>query len=311
MIYLVTGGSGFIGSHIVEYLLSKGHWVRVIDNLSSGNKKNLKKVSNSNHLEIIEGDIRNIEIVKKLVRGVDGIFHQAALVSVPLSIKQPQACFQNNAQGSFNIFEAARQENVKRIVYASSAAIYGKNTRLPLKETEPYAPLSPYALDKVYMEQLAKLYWHTYDVASVGLRYFNVYGERQNPDSPYSGVISIFVERLVKNKNIVIYGDGEQTRDFINIEDVVSANILSMNACDNGAEVFNVGTGQGASLNKIVTMLQQILGTNSIHQYSLPREGDIQHSVADNTKLKSTLNWKPETSLEYGLRSLLRSIQIN
>jgi len=305
MFYLVTGGAGFIGSHIVEYLLNQGHKVRVLDNFSTGHRKNFEGLPNQHHLEVFEGNIREIGIVKDSAKGVNGIFHQAALVSVPLSVKQPQASFQNNAQGSFNVFEAARQENVKRVVYASSAAIYGKNTNLPLKETAPYAPLSPYALDKVYLEQLAKLYWQSYGIASVGLRYFNVYGARQNPNSPYSGVISIFVDRLVKNKNIVIYGDGEQSRDFINIKDVVSANILSMNAADKGADVFNVGTGMATSINQLFIMLQQMLESQSIQEYRLPREGDIQYSLTDNTKLKTTLNWKPENQLESGLRSLL------
>jgi len=304
MRYLVTGGAGFIGSHIVEYLLEQGHQVRVLDNLSSGFRENLDGFPNQQYLKFIEGDIRTFEIVKKCAENIDGIFHQAALVSVPLSIKQPQASFENNAQGSFNVFEAARQENIKHIVYASSAAIYGKNTCLPLKETEPYAPLSPYALDKIYLEQLAKLYWQSYGIVSVGLRYFNVYGLRQNPDSPYSGVISIFVDRLLKNKPIVIYGDGEQTRDFINIKDVVSANVLSMNTVQQGAEVFNVGTGQATSLKKLLLILQNILENDSIPQYGLAREGDIRHSLANNIKLKSTLNWKPETTLKYGLVTL-------
>ena len=186
-------------------------------------------------------------------------------------------------------------------MYASSAAIYGKNPTLPLKETEPYAPLSPYALDKMYMEQLAKLYWH-YGIVSVGLRYFNVYGVRQNPDSPYSGVISIFVDRLLKNKPIVIYGDGEQTRDFINIKDVVSANILSMNTVQQGVEFFNVGTGQATSLNKLLKILQQLLGKDAKCQYKSARNGDIRHSLADNIKLKTSLNWEPEIQLNSGLK---------
>lgn len=310
MLYLVTGGAGFIGSHIVEYLLSQEHRVRVLDNFSSGSRKKLKGLPNQHHLEVIEGDIREIEIVKKSVRGVDGIFHQAALVSVPLSVKEPLASFQNNIQGSFNVFEAARQENVRRIVYASSAAVYGKNSNLPLKETEPYAPLNPYALDKVYQEQLAQVYWRRYGLVSVGLRYFNVYGTRQNPHSPYSGVISIFVERLAHNQNVIIYGEGKQSRDFINIKDVVFANILSMNATTDrgGAEIFNVGTGIATSINQLLVMLQQLLKNQSTQQYALAREGDILHSLADNTKIKSTLNWQSEIKLKFGLHSLIAQI---
>jgi len=304
-IVLVSGGAGFIGSHIVEYLLVRGNVVRVLDNFSTGKKENLSHLPGQERLEVIEGDISNFSTVLTAMENVQYVFHEAALVSVPLSIQQPQTSFNCNTVGTFNVFEAARCKNIRRLVFASSASIYGINNVLPLKESEPYVPMSPYALDKVYAEQLAKLYYQLYGLSSVALRYFNVYGPRQDPKSPYSGVLSIFADRLSKKEQPYIYGDGEQTRDFIYVKDVVNANIRVMEMKGKGAFVFNVGTGKSISINQLIEKLQCLFETYLNPQYLSVREGDIRHSCADISCLREWLSWQPEWGIEEGLKAYL------
>lgn len=299
---LVTGGAGFIGSHLVEYLLERGESVRVLDNFSSGREKNLQYLPKQLHLEVIKGDISDFHTVLAAMQGIKYVFHQAGLVSVPLSIQQPQTSFRHNTIGTFNIFEAARLSGVLRIIFASSAAVYGENNDLPLKEETACLPLSPYALEKHYAEQLANLYYRIYGLSSVGLRYFNVYGPRQSPQSSYSGVISILVNRLLNRKRPSIYGDGEQTRDFIYVKDVVSANIHSLEVCGEGAYVFNVGSGKSISIKQLFKLLQRILKTNIRPRYLPPREGDIHHSCADITQISQLLGWQPQWEIEAALR---------
>lgn len=301
---LVTGGAGFIGSHLVEELLKRNFFVKILDNFSTGKLENLAHLDQSN-IQIIKGDVSRFEEVFEAAQHVEAIFHEAALVSVPLSIQHPQLSFQINSLGSFNVFETARRLNISKVIYATSAAVYGTNQNLPLKETESCEPLSPYALEKYHTEQLARLYFHLYGISSVGLRYFNVYGERQDPTSPYSGVISIFVDKLIKNHNITIFGDGEQTRDFIYVKDVIQANLLALQSLEKSAHIFNVGTQSSISINQLLSILQTQLKTAIIPTYQPSRAGDIRHSCANNTKLKEILGWNPQFSIEQGLAHYL------
>lgn len=303
--YLVTGGAGFIGSHLVEYLLNNKYNVRVIDNFSSGKIDNLKSVEDNASLEIINGDISNYSEVNDAMEGIEGIFHQAALVSVEKSIHEPSKSFVNNAQGTFNIFEAARKNNIKRIVFASSAAIYGDNNNLPVKECSEYQPLSPYALDKVYAEKLANLYYSLYGLESVALRYFNVYGPRQDHSSPYSGVISIFISNLLCGETPTIYGDGKQTRDFVYVKDVVEANIKAMDMRNSDAHCFNIGTEHGSTILELIDMISSLIERQSNLDFSENRKGDIRHSVASIDKAMDMLNWKPKYDLYQGLKNIL------
>lgn len=298
---LITGGAGFIGSHLAAALLHRGVAVRVLDDFSSGSPANLHGLA----VEVIRGDVADLEMVKTAVSGCDVIFHQAALVSVPQSITEPVRNHNSNVSGTFNVFEAARQAGVPRIVYASSAAVYGNLPGLPKREDSPVQPLTPYAAAKYGSELLAAVYAANYGMTCVGLRYMNVFGPRQDPSSPYSGVLSIFCRRVLEGAPLTVHGDGEQTRDFIYVDDVVQANLL---AAETGAErlgetaVFNVGRGQQTSLNQIIALLGQIVGRTIDVQHQAPRQGDIKHSVANIDLARAKLNFDPQTSLLTGLR---------
>jgi UDP-glucose 4-epimerase len=302
MKFLVTGGGGFIGSHIVEQLLRENHQARVLDNFTTGKRENLDPNVN---LEIMEGDIRDAGTVAAAVSGVDGVFHEAALVSVPKSVEQPDLSFDINARGTFNVFEAARKAGVRRIVYASSAAVYGDNETLPLMETFTPIPLSPYGLDKLYTEQLGALYQSLYGQEMFALRYFNVFGPRQDPLSPYSGVISIFVDRLKAGKPVTIFGDGEQTRDFVYVGDVVQANLKAMFADYPGFRIFNVGSGHQTTLNELFSQLKELTGGSVTATYAAPRAGDIRHSLSDISRIQTELGYQPAYTLAAGLKLLL------
>ncbi len=299
---LVTGGAGFIGSHLVKRLLELNYHVKVVDNFSTGKIENLNVVLHHPNLQIIQGNICNAETVLKASEGVNFILHQAALVSVPASIKEPQASFQNNTVGTFNVFEAARIHRVERVVFASSAAVYKDTNNIPLHEKMLLSPVSPYALDKLYAEQLAKLYADIYAVPSIGLRYFNVYGERQNPKSSYSGVISIFIDNLKSRKPITIFGDGQQTRDFVYVKNVVDANILALLSQQESFNMYNVASGKSTSILQLIAILQKVSNISFINQlYSNLRQGEIYHSQADISLIKQELGWTPRWSLEQGL----------
>ena len=286
---LVTGGAGFIGSHIADFFTERRDEVTVLDNLSSGKIENIPNSAN-----FIEGDITNPDDIEKAI-DVDYVFHLAAMVSVPLSFKKPKKCFKTNIGGTTNILEAASKKEVKKVIFSSSAAIYGDNQNIPLKETEPYLPMSPYAESKVKGEQICQ----EYELETCVLRYFNVYGQRQDPKSPYSGVISIFSDRAKEDKDLIIFGDGKQTRDFIHVSDVVRANVLAMDL----EGTFNVATGKEISLNKLAEAIIEVAGSESDIAYTEPREGDITHSVADISKI-SEEGFKPKTSLKKGLKTL-------
>jgi nucleoside-diphosphate-sugar epimerase len=307
--FLVTGGAGFIGSHIVEELLRRQHQIRVLDNFSTGKRENLSFAANSQTLEIVDGDIRDPGVVARAVAGTEGIFHEAALVSVPAAVEQPRLSFEINARGSFNVFEAARDARVRRVVYASSAAVYGDNAQLPLAESVLPRPLSPYGLDKLYTEYLGALYQSLYGLETFALRYFNVFGPRQDPRSPYSGVISIFVDLLRAHRTPTIFGDGNQTRDFVYVGDVAEANLRAMFADYRGFRVFNVATGRQTSLIHLLSQLQQLTGTSIAPRFEEARKGDIRHSLADISLIERELGYIPSRTLSEGLSLLLDSVR--
>jgi nucleoside-diphosphate-sugar epimerase len=304
---LVTGGAGFIGSHIVDRLLKEGFKVRVLDNLSTGEKKNLAQHKNKKTFQFIEGDIRNLELVKRAVRGVDAVIHEAALVSVTRSVENPLLSNEINVTGTLNLLKASADAHVKRFVLASSCAVYGDTETLPNHEKLAPKPLSPYAVDKLAAENYAKVFYDVYGLETVSLRYFNVYGPRQKY-GPYSGVISIFINCLLENKFPTIYGGGEQTRDFVNVEDVVEANMLALARREAVGEVFNISTGEPITINKITETLQKIMGKSLLKPvHAEPRPGDIKHSYGDITKARRNLGYKPKVQLEKGLSELVKS----
>lgn len=301
---LVTGGAGFIGSHLTAALVDGGAQVRVLDNLSSGSRRNLAGVP----VTFIEGDVADFDAVRPAVSGCDLVFHHAALVSAPLSLEEPALNHRSNVTGTFNLFEAARQAGVQRIVYASSAAVYGNLPKLPKHEDDELAPITPYAAAKRMNEVLAATYRAAYGLESVGLRYMNVFGPRQDPSSPYSGVLSIFCRAAVNGDGCTIYGDGRQSRDFVYVDDVVAVNLLAAKVPASrlpAAAIFNVGRGQQTNLNQIVAMLGEIVKRPLPVVYQDERPGDIKHSVADIGRAKDALGFRPQTTVLAGLRATL------
>lgn len=295
---LVTGGAGFIGSHLVDALLRQGARVTVVDNLTTGKRGNLKDAAAA---LLHEGDIRDADLLKRLMQGVDVVFHQAAVVSVPLSVAQPLDSAAVNEMGTLTVLETARQAGCRRVVLASSSAVYGDDPRLPKRETMPPRPLSPYAVQKMTGEYYAGLYHTLYGLETVGLRYFNVFGPRQDPSSPYSGVISIFMERAADGRAPVIYGDGEQTRDFVFVQDVVAANLRAATAPAAAGGVFNIGTGRTITVNALWQQVADLAGVGLAPDYDAPREGDIRHSVAAIDAARESLGFSPVVSFADGL----------
>ena len=301
---LITGGCGFIGSHLAETLVAEGVDVRVLDNFSSGKPENLKGFGSG--IEVVRGDIRDPIALRDAVKGVSHIFHEAALVSVAVSVEQPDENDAINIRGTLNVLQAAREANVKRVVLASSAAVYGNNPELPKRETMLPEPESPYALGKLAGEYYLKLFSRLYGVETVSLRYFNVFGPRQDGKSMYSGVISRFADDIRQGRAPTIFGDGGQTRDFVFVKDVVQANLLAMRTPSVGkGEIFNVATGRQISLLQLWETLKKITGSTLAPQFREARAGDIRHSVADISKIKRSLGYEPKYSLEEGLRVLL------
>ncbi len=302
---LVTGGAGFIGSHLVERLLAEGHTVRVLDDFSTGRRENLAFATPGAALEVVTGDIRDARVMADAVAGMDGVFHEAALVSIPRSVEAPELSSDINALGTVRVFDAARRAGVRRIVFASSAAVYGDTATVPVGEQAPTVPVSPYGLDKLYAEQAAALQHALHGLAAVPLRYFNVFGPRQDPASPYSGVISIFVARLLAGAPITIFGDGEQTRDFVYVADVVEANMLAMFQSYGGPSPLNVGGGGRTTLNALAATLGEILGVTPAITHASPRAGDIRHSGADITAIRAALGYAPRWTIRAGLDALV------
>lgn len=300
--YLVTGGAGFIGSHLSEALIRRGHRVRVVDSLVTGKRKNLDQVAG---VEFIEGDLAELDVARRAVDGVKYVLHQAAIPSVPRSVKDPLTSHRANVTASLNVLVAARDARVTRLVYAGSSSAYGDTPTLPKREDMPPQPLSPYALQKLVAEQYCQMFTQLYGFETVTIRYFNVFGPRQDPGSPYSGVISLFSTALLEGRQPIIYGDGEQTRDFTYVANVVDGVLRACEAPHAAGEVINVATGGRISLNELLRVMNRITGRSlqAIHQP--PREGDVRDSQADISKAATLLGYKPIVGLEEGLTHTL------
>jgi UDP-glucose 4-epimerase len=296
---LVTGGAGFIGSHLVDGLLMQGCQVAVVDNLSTGRLSNLSHITD--HITFYKADIRDRETLEKAAKHCDIIFHHAAVVSVPQTVDNPVDSAMVNDMGTLFVLEAARKNNVKRVVLASSSAVYGDDPVLPKHENMNPKPQSPYAVQKLSGEFYARLYFDLYHVETVSLRYFNVYGPRQDPSSPYSGVISIFMARACSKEPPVIYGDGTQYRDFVFVKDVVRFNLLAADADKANGKIFNVGTGKFIRINRLWELISQLSGQNIKPEYKPQRAGDIMESVADIDYAGKVLGFEPDYSFEKGL----------
>jgi len=297
--YLVTGGAGFIGSHITEELVRRGHQVRVADNLSTGKRSNLDHVSG---VEFLEGDLADLDVAHRAVRGCDYVLHQAAIPSVPRSVKDPIGSNRANVDATVTVLVASRDAGVKRLVFAGSSSAYGNTPTLPKREDMPSSPLSPYALQKVVGEQYLQLFTRLYGLETVSIRYFNVFGPRQDPSSPYSGVISVFASALIENRAPKIYGDGEQTRDFTYVANVVDGVLRACEAPGASGEIINVATGGRISLNELFRTMRDLVGGSVEPIYEPERAGDVRDSQADITKARTILNYEPIVSFEEGLR---------
>lgn len=305
MNHLVTGGAGFIGSHISRALLELGHSVRVFDNFSSGRRENLAGLD----VEIVEGDLRDADAVAKAVKGAGIIFHEAAFVSVPESMEKPQECFDVNVTGTSILFEAVRKVGVKRAVFATSAAVYGDSQAYPLVEDTPLRQLSPYAVSKRVDELYGQLYTSSFDFEVVALRYFNVYGPRQRPDSMYAAAVPIFIRRMLDGKPVTIFGDGGQSRDLINVRDVIQANLLAAEHPAAPGQIFNVCTGVETRLLDLLDILYELFPNAPRHIHAEPRAGDIYRSIGSPQKIMDTLGFKPRVTLAEGLKEAVEEMR--
>ena len=299
-LYLVTGGAGFIGSHLVEELVKQGQRVRVIDNLSTGKRENIEPFLEK--IEFIEGDIRDLGLVRKAMDGVDYVLHQAAVPSVPRSVKDPLTTNAANVDGTLNILIAARDADVKRVVYASSSSVYGDTPTLPKQEGMKSQPRSPYAVSKLAGELYCQAFYHVYGLEAVALRYFNVFGPRQDPESQYAAVVPKFITALLRGDPPMIFGDGKQSRDFTYVDNVVAANLLAAKASGVAGEVFNIACGERITINELARMLTEIIGVNIEPEYTPPRPGDVLHSLADISKAQKLLGYKIKVDFERGLQ---------
>ena len=296
--YLVTGGAGFIGSHLAEELVRRGERVRVVDSLITGKRQNLAHLR---EVEFMEGDLANLEVAQRAVAGVDFVLHQAAIPSVPRSVQDPITSNRANIDASLNVLVAARDAGVRRVVYAGSSSAYGNTPTLPKIETMPTAPLSPYALQKLVAEQYCQMFTQLYGLETVTIRYFNVFGPRQDPSSPYSGVISLFISALCDGRQPTIYGDGEQTRDFTYVANVVDGVLRACHAPGASGEVINVATGGRISLNQLFRTVRDLVGAKIEPIYRDPRAGDVRDSQADISKARRLLGYEPVVTFEEGL----------
>jgi UDP-glucose 4-epimerase len=300
---LVTGGAGFIGSNLVEGLLERGHAVRVLDNFSTGKRENLDTVRDD--VELIEGDIRSYHLVQQAVNGVEVVFHQAALPSVPRSVNDPITTDEVNVGGTLNVLEASRMAGVRRVVYASSSSVYGNSPELPKHEGMTPNPLSPYAVSKLAGEHYCRVYASIYGLETVALRYFNVFGPRQDPNSQYSAVIPRFVSLIRQGRRPTVFGDGEQSRDFTFVSNVVRANLLAATVGCAGGLVLNCACGERTTLNQIIRLVGQFAGRAVAPLYEQPRVGDVQHSLAAIELAREKLGYEPTVSLSEGLASIV------
>jgi nucleoside-diphosphate-sugar epimerase len=301
--YLVTGGAGFIGSNIVSALVKEGCRIRVLDNLSTGHIENISE--HIHDIDFIQGDIRDLETVRQAMKGIDYVLHEAALPSVPRSVADPVASVENNINGTLNVLVAARDAGIKRLTYASSSSVYGDTEVLPKTEDLAPKPLSPYATAKLAGEHLCGNFYRLFGLETVALRYFNVFGPRQDPTSQYAAVIPIFMSILSRNESPQVYGDGEQTRDFTYVQNVVSANLLACVAPNAPGEVMNIACGERISLNQLLSTVNKILETNIQPTYVAPRPGDVKDSLADISKARSILGYRPSMEVREGLQKLV------
>jgi nucleoside-diphosphate-sugar epimerase len=302
--YLVSGGAGFIGSHLVEKLIERGEKVCVLDNFLTGKRENIAAFLKQ--IELIEGDIRDLETCRRACQGVDYVLHQAALPSVARSVEDPHTTNEINLTGTLNLLLAAREAKVKRFVFASSSSVYGDDASWPKREGEEGRPLSPYAVSKLAGEHYCRLFFQLYGLSTVCLRYFNVFGPRQDPFSPYAAVIPNFILRLLQGERPIIFGDGEQSRDFTYVANVVEANLLAATAsAEVSGEVLNIACGESISVNALAAGINQILGTDLRPIYSEPRPGDIRHSQADISRARKILGYEPRYGFWPGLEETI------
>jgi UDP-glucose 4-epimerase len=300
---LITGGAGFIGSHIAERLLGEGARVRVLDNFSTGGPDNLPFAARfRGRLEVVEGDIRDLPTLERLSKGVEVIFHQAAMRSVPRSVEDPLGAHDNNVTGTIYVLEAARRAGVRRVVFASSSSVYGDRPELPKMEDQLPAPISPYAASKAAGEHYAAVWSHLYGVQAVSLRYFNVFGPRQDPASEYAAVIPRFILWALRNQPLEVHGDGTQSRDFTYIDNVVDANLSAARAEGVGGQAFNVGCGERISLLAIIERLERFLGRPVARHHTPARVGDVPHTLADISKGERLMRYTPRVTFDEGLR---------
>ncbi len=301
--WLITGGGGFIGSNLVRAALERGRTVRVVDNFLTGFRVNLDEVAGD--VELIEGDIRDPAVCARACQGAAVVFHHAAVPSVPQSMADPTLSFDVNLAGTHHVLMAARDAGCRRFVFAASSAAYGMGEALPKVETLPTEPVSPYAAAKVAGEQFVSTFCRAYGVSGISLRYFNVFGPRQDPTNQYAGVIAAFASRMLTGKPPIIFGDGTQSRDFVHVDNVVHANLLAADAEGLSGEVVNIGCGQAVDLNTMVGVFNQVLGTDFEPVYEPPRAGDVPHSLADVSAARRVLGYEPQVPFAEGLRTTL------
>jgi nucleoside-diphosphate-sugar epimerase len=306
--YLVTGGAGFIGSHIVRRLVEEGELVRVVDNLSTGQSIRLRDVRDS--IEFVEGDLADQRVSDEAVRGVAYVLHQAAVPSVQRSVCDPIGTNRSNVTATLNVLESCRKAGVRRLVFAASSSAYGDTEVLPKVEEMPANPLSPYALQKFVGERYCKLYYDLYGLETVSLRYFNVFGPDQDPHSEYSAVIPKFINKLLAREPLTVYGDGEQSRDFTYVENVVHANVLALRAIAAPGNVCNVGCGEKVTLNELIRLLEAILGIKAKVNYTAPRAGDVRHSLADLGLARRILGYEPKVMVKEGLKGTAETFRL-
>src|SRR5688572_11905372 len=304
--YLITGGAGFIGSHLVKHVLGAGGNVRVVDNLSTGSAKRLSQIRDS--VQLVTGDLADNSVAAEVVQDIDYVLHQAAVPSVQRSVVDPVGTNRSNVTATLNLLETSRRAGVRRFVYAASSSAYGDTEVLPKSEEMPANPLSPYALQKWVGERYCKLYHELYGLETVSLRYFNVFGPGQDPYSEYSAVIPKFATKFLAKEPITVYGDGEQSRDFTYIDNVIQANLLALRAPNAPGEVCNIGCGQHVSLNQLIQILEELLKVRAQVTYAPAKPGDVRHSLADTTKATRVLGYVPKIHIEEGLRRTVEAL---
>jgi len=304
---LVTGGAGFIGSHLVEGLLERGHSVRVVDNFLTGKRENLARVVSK--IELVEGDIRDFSLCQEITREIDWVFHQAALPSVPRSVEDPGLSNEINVTGTLNLLIAAREAAVKKFIFASSSSVYGDDQNLPKREDILGQPLSPYAITKRVGEMYCLVFNQLYGLSTICLRYFNIFGPRQDPHSQYAAVIPNFIQRMIESRPPVIFGDGFQSRDFTYVANVVEANIRAAEVTEVEKRIFNIACGQRITVMELVEWINRILGKDIKPVFDPPRPGDIKHSYADISLAQKYLDYQPKVNFEAGLRATIKWYQ--